>query len=71
MFLKGKSLPFFKKRREISFGLPVYYNLQDNVGAGEFIRNNESLINNAASEFGIDEKFLKAVLENLRFESWR
>ncbi len=39
------------------FGIPVYLNMQDNNGAGAFIRANEQTINNAANEFGIDSNY--------------
>ena len=43
-------------------GIPVYVNLQDNITAGAYIRQNEQIINAAASEFGIEANLLKATI---------
>ncbi len=50
--------------------IPVYLSLQDNHGAGVFVRQNNSLINSAANEFGVDSNLVKAVIYTEMSRGW-
>lgn len=53
----------FENRIDINpFGIPVYLTLQDNDGAGVFVRNNSKIINDAADEFDVDPNLVRAVI---------
>jgi|GEM_PF-3240567 len=52
------------------FGIPLYLNLQDNVGAGAFVRENSDLIEAAAAEFSIDADLVKAVIYTEMARGW-
>lgn len=53
----------FENRADINpFGIPVYLTLQDNDGAGVFVRKNSEIISEAADEFGVDPNLVRAVI---------
>ncbi len=52
------------------FGVPLYLNLQDNSGAGEYIRNNNATIVSAANEFGVDANLVKATIYTEMARGW-
>ncbi|MEM7634680.1 MAG: hypothetical protein AAF299_08985 [Pseudomonadota bacterium] len=61
----------FENRIDINpFGLPAYYNMQDNFGAGAFVRANTGAINDAADEFGVDPNMVKAVIYTEMSRGW-
>lgn len=61
----------FENRLDVNpFGIPVYLSLQDNFGAGKFVRENDGLISAAAREFGIEPDLVRAIIYTEMSRGW-
>jgi hypothetical protein len=60
--IKSFKFGIFENKVNISPAIPVYVSLQDNYGAGQFIRSRTVAIEAAAAEFNVNADLVKGVI---------
>ncbi len=68
--IKSFKFGIFENRVNLSPTIPVYLSLQDNYGAGQFVRSRAAVIEAAATEFNVSSDLVKGVIYTELSRGW-